>query len=34
MVKVITLTGKAHQVFRFLQLLAQYKGAVTLKDLR
>lgn len=34
MEKVIALSGKASQVFRFLQLLAQFKGEKTLKDLR
>lgn len=34
MEKVIALSGKAKQVFRFLALLAQYKGEKTLKDLR
>ena len=31
---VISLSGKAKQVFRFLSLLAQFKGDKTLKDLR
>jgi len=34
MEKVIALSGKARQVFRFLALLAQFKGEKTLKDLR
>ncbi len=34
MEKVIALSGKASQVFRFLSLLAQFKGEKTLKDLR
>ena len=32
--KVIRLSGTARQVFKFLALLAQYKGEKTLKDLR
>jgi hypothetical protein len=31
---VIALSGKAKQVFKFLALMAQYKGEKTLKDLR
>ena len=31
---VIALSGKARQVFRFLALLAQFKGEKTLKELR
>lgn len=31
---VIVLSGKAKQVFRYLSLLAQYKGNKTLKELR
>lgn len=34
MQKVISLSGKARQVFRFISLLAQFKGEKTLKDLR
>ena len=34
MQKVIALTGKARQVFRFINLLAQFKGEKTLKELR
>ena len=30
---VILLSGKAKQVFKYLALVAQYKGKVTLKDL-
>jgi hypothetical protein len=31
---VIALSGKAKQVFKFLALMAQFKGEKTLKDLR
>lgn len=31
--KVIASSGKAKQVFKFLQLLAQRKGEKTLKDI-
>jgi len=31
--KVIVLSGKARQVFKYLALLAQVKGNATLKDL-
>jgi hypothetical protein len=34
MEKVISLSGKANQVFKFLALLAQFKGEKTLKDIR
>ncbi len=30
---VLTLSGKAAQVFRYLALLARYNGKVTIKDL-
>ena len=30
---VISLSGKAKQVFRFLELLAKFSGSKTLKDL-
>jgi len=31
---VIVLSGKARQVFRYLALLAQFKGSTTLKELQ
>jgi pSer/pThr/pTyr-binding forkhead associated (FHA) protein len=31
---VLTLSGKARQVFRYLALLARYNGQVTIKDLK
>ena len=34
MEKVISLSGKASQVFKFLAFLAQFKGEKTLKDIR
>lgn len=34
MKQVILLTGKSKSVFKFLSLLAQYKGSKTLKDIQ
>ena len=31
---VLTLSGKARQVFRYLALLAKYNGQLTIKDLK
>lgn len=31
---VLTFSGKARQVFRYLALLARYNGQLTIKDLR
>ncbi len=31
---IIVLSGKAKQVFRYLSLVAKYKGNKTLKELR
>ena len=31
--KIITLAGRAKQVFRELELAARYRGEITLKDL-
>jgi len=31
---VLTLSGKARQVFRYLALLARYNGQVSIKELK
>ncbi len=31
---VLTLSGKARQVFRYLALLARYNGQLTIKDMK
>lgn len=33
LMRIITLSGKAKQVFRFLELLARFKGEVTLGEM-
>ena len=31
---VLTFSGKARQVFRYLALLARYSGQITIKDMK
>ena len=33
MQKILTVSGKAKQVFKYLEVVARYKGNVTLKEL-